>query len=94
MIDPIDAMKPDAPILHDHIRTKGVKNAADKKTNVVERLELKMGDVEAGFAQADVIVEREYDTKPMHQDYIEPQGWVATCTEDGQVELWCCTQGP
>src|SRR3984893_2116587 len=94
VIDPIEAMKPDAPILHDHLRTKGVKDAADIKTNVVERLELKMGDVEAGFAEADVIVEHEYDTKPMHQGYIEPQGCVATCTEDGQVELWCCTQGP
>src|SRR6202790_1035187 len=94
VIDPIEAMKPDAPILHDHLRTKGVKDAADKKTNVVERLELKMGDVDAGFAEADVIVEHEYDTKPMHQGYIEPQGCVATCTEDGQVELWCCTQGP
>jgi CO/xanthine dehydrogenase Mo-binding subunit len=94
VIDPVEAMKPDAPILHDHIRTKGVKDAVDKPTNVVERLELKMGDVDAGFAQADVIVEREYDTKPMHQGYIEPQGCVATCTEDGQVELWCCTQGP
>src|SRR6266446_3982344 len=94
VIDPIAAMQPDAPILHDHIRTKGVKDAADKPTNVVERLELKMGDVDAGFAQADVIVEHEYDTKPMHQGYIEPQGCVATCTEDGQIELWCCTQAP
>jgi CO/xanthine dehydrogenase Mo-binding subunit len=94
VIDPVEAMKADAPILHDHIRTKGLKDAGDKKTNVVERLELKMGDVEAGFAQADVIVEHEYDTKPMHQGYIEPQGCVATCTEDGQIELWCCTQGP
>jgi CO/xanthine dehydrogenase Mo-binding subunit len=53
-----------------------------------------MGDVEQGFAEADVIVEHEYDTKPMHQGYIEPQSCVATCTEDGQVELWCCTQAP
>jgi len=94
VIDPIEAMKPEAPILHDHLRTKGIKDGADKTTNVVERLELKMGDVESGFAQADVIVEHEYDTKPMHQGYIEPQSCVATCTEDGQVELWCCTQGP
>src|ERR1700681_2255804 len=94
VIDPVEAMKPDAPILHDHLRTKGVKDGADEKTNVVERLELKMADVEPGFAEADVIVEHEYDTKPMHQGYIEPQGCVATCTEDGQVELWCCTQGP
>src|SRR5258706_13612290 len=94
VIDPVAAMKPDAPILHDHIRTKGVKDGAAKPTNVVERLELKMGDVDAGFAQAAVIVEHEYDTKPMHQAYVEPQGCAATCTEDGQVELWCCTQGP
>ena len=53
-----------------------------------------MGDVEKGFAEADVIVEHKYDTKPMHQGYIEPQSCVASCTEDGQVELWCCTQAP
>ena len=93
VIDPVAAMQPGAPILHEHLRTKGVKDA-DKPTNVVERLELAMGDVAAGFAAADVIVEREYDTRPMHQGYIEPQGCVATATEDGQIELWCCTQGP
>ncbi len=78
VIDPVEAMKPGAPILHEHVRTKGVKGA-DQPTNVIERLDLAMGDVEAGFAEADVIVEREYDTKPMHQGYIEPQGCVATC---------------
>ena len=93
VIDPVEAMKPDAPILHDYMRTKGVKGA-DKPTNVVERYELGIGDVEAGFKEADVIVEREFDTKPMHQGYIEPQGCVASTTEDGQIELWCCTQAP
>src|SRR5947209_8953017 len=93
VIDPVEAMKPGAPVLHEHVRTKGVKDA-DKPSNVIERLDLAMGDVEKGFAEADVIVEREYDTKPMHQGYIEPQGCVATATEDGQIELWCCTQGP
>jgi CO/xanthine dehydrogenase Mo-binding subunit len=93
VIDPVEAMKPDAPILHDYMRTKGVKDS-DKPTNVVERYELGIGDVAAGFAEADVIVEREFDTKPMHQGYIEPQGCVASATEDGQIELWCCTQAP
>jgi CO/xanthine dehydrogenase Mo-binding subunit len=94
VIDPVEAMKPDAPILHPYMRTKGVKDGADKPTNVVEKLELNMGDAAAGFAEADVIVEREFDTKPMHQGYIEPQACVASCTEDGQIELWCCTQAP
>jgi CO/xanthine dehydrogenase Mo-binding subunit len=67
---------------------------ADKPTNVVERYDLNMGDADAGFAEADVIVEREFDTKPMHQGYIEPQGCVASTAEDGQIELWCCTQAP
>ena len=93
VIDPVEAMQPGAPILHEHLRTKGVKGA-DQPTNVVERLDLGMGDVAKGFAEADIVVEREYDTKPMHQGYIEPQGCVATSTEDGQIELWCCTQGP
>jgi CO/xanthine dehydrogenase Mo-binding subunit len=93
VIDPVEAMKPGAPVLHDHVRTKGIKGA-DQPSNVIERLDLSMGDVAAGFAEADVIVEHEYDTKPMHQGYIEPQSCVATSTEDGQVELWCTTQAP
>jgi CO/xanthine dehydrogenase Mo-binding subunit len=93
VIDPVEAMKPTAPILHEHVRTKGIKGA-DQPTNVIERLDLAIGDADAGFKEADVIVEHEYDTKPMHQGYIEPQGCVATCTEDGQIELWCCTQAP
>ena len=94
VIDPADAMKPDAPILHDYIRTKGLDEPNDQPTNVTERMVSKMGDTEKGFAEADFIVEREFDSKPMHQGYIEPQGCVAEYSEDGQVELWCCTQGP
>ena len=52
-----------------------------------------MGDVEKGFKQADVVIEREFRTRPIHQSYIEPQACVASTTEDGQVEVWCCTQG-
>ncbi len=95
VIDPVEAMKPDAPILHDYLRTKGVKGPdAEKQTNVVERAVLAIGDVDAGFAEADFIVEHTYDTKPMHQGYIELQSCIANFSEDGQVDLWCCTQAP
>jgi CO/xanthine dehydrogenase Mo-binding subunit len=93
VIELADAKKPDAPILHDYMRTKGVEGA-DKPTNVVERLQFAQGDVEKGFAEADVIVERTFDTKPMHQGYIEPQGCIADYNEDGQIYLMCCTQAP
>jgi len=94
VIEPLDAIKPDAPILHDYLRTKGDPDAPDKPTNVTEKMVTQLGDVAKGFAAAEVIVEHEYDSKPMHQGYIEPQGCIADYSEDGQVELWCCTQAP
>ena len=94
VIDPVEAMKPDAPVLHDHLRTKGLEAGDDRPTNVVERMVTEIGDVGEGFAAADVIVEREFDTRPMHQGYIEPQACIADHSDDGQVYLWCCTQAP
>ncbi len=92
VIDVMDAIKPDAPILHKDLRTKGMDDAPDKPTNIIQRAEWAKGDVEKGFAEADLIIEREFDTKPMHQSYIEPLGCIADYTEDGQIELWTCTQ--
>ena len=94
VIDAVEAMQPGAPILHEHLRTEGIKGAEDKPTNVVERQEFAMGDVQGGFRQADVVIEHEFRTSPIHQGYIEPQACVASFTEAGRVELWCSTQAP
>ena len=93
VIDVVEAMKPDAPLLHEGQYTQGVKPRPDRPSNVAKRLEYVRGDVAAGFAQAEVIVEREFNTKPVHQGYIEPQACLASCSEDGQVDLWTATQG-
>ena len=93
VIDVMDATRPDAPILHDDMFTVGVEPTPDKPSNVAKRVEFGLGDIEAGFAAADVIVEREFDTAAVHQGYIEPHACVATVTEDGQADLWCTTQG-
>ena len=93
VIDPVEAMASDAPVLHDDMFTAGVEPAPDKPSNVSKRVEFKLGDIEAGFAQADVVVEREFNTKPVHQGYIEPHACVASVSEDGQADLWCTTQG-
>jgi CO/xanthine dehydrogenase Mo-binding subunit len=86
-------MKPDAPLLHDDMYTAGVEPAPDKPSNVAKRVEFTLGDAAAGFDQAEVIIEREFNTKPVHQAYIEPHACVASVSEDGQAELWCTTQG-
>ena len=87
------AMAPDAPLLHDHIFTAGVEPAPGAPSNVSERFEFGHGDIEAGFAQADVVIERNFKTAATHQGYIEPHACLASMGPDGQGELWCCTQG-
>jgi len=93
VIDVMDATKPDAPLLHEDQITAGVEPAPDKPSNVAKRVEFSLGDLEAGFAAADVIVEREFDTRPVHQGYIEPHACLANVAKDGKAELWCTTQG-
>src|SRR5262245_44493905 len=62
--------------------------------NIAHRMELKRGDAENGFADADVVVEREFRTPMVHQGYIEPHACVARVGQDGRAVVWCCTQGP
>jgi CO/xanthine dehydrogenase Mo-binding subunit len=61
--------------------------------NVVRYMESGRGDLEAGFAAADLVIEQSYKTEAAHQGYIEPHACVAQLGADGKGELWCCTQG-
>ncbi|MEP5731642.1 MAG: xanthine dehydrogenase family protein molybdopterin-binding subunit [Sulfitobacter sp.] len=93
VVDVDAAMLPDAPVLNDAIFTTGVEPKPTTPSNVPNRSEFGHGDLDAGFAKADVIVERSYKTEQTHQGYIEPHACVATCNPDGTAELWVCTQG-
>jgi CO/xanthine dehydrogenase Mo-binding subunit len=93
VIDVVEAMKPDAPLLHEDMITAGVEPAPETPSNIAKRIEFGAGDVEAGFKQADVVIERSFTTKPVHQGYIEPHACVASVSEDGQADVWVTTQG-
>ncbi len=93
VIDVVEAMQPGAPILHEDMITAGVEPAPKTASNVAKRIEFGHGDVAAGFAQADVVVERSFTTRPVHQGYIEPHACIASVSEDGQADVWVSTQG-
>jgi CO/xanthine dehydrogenase Mo-binding subunit len=93
VIDVEAAMAPGAPLLHDNMYTIGVDPKPPQPSNIAKRVEFSLGDIAAGFAKADVVVEREFNTSPVHQGYIEPHACLASVSEDGQAELWCTTQG-
>ena len=93
VVDVREAMKDGAPLLHEELRTSSMGEIADKPSNVAAHLGYEKGDVEKGFAEADVVLEREYTTASVHQGYIEPHNSTANWSVDGQLSVWTSTQG-
>ena len=94
-----DALKKDAPLLHDDMTTRfrverfAAGDDTGEKSNVAGHIQHKLGDVEKGFREADVVIEREFHTQTVHQGYIEPQASTASWGADGRVTIWTSTQG-
>ena len=82
IFDPIAAMRPDSP------------SVWPDRANVHEHLIIDRGDVAAGFAAADVIVENEYSTQRIEHAFLEPEGAVATVDGAGVMVVHSATQAP
>ena len=103
VMDAKEAMQAGAPLVHERlagmttasIRAGGVLDDDDASdgTNVANHFEFKLGDLEQGFAEADVIVEKETSTVAVHQGYIEPHCATAQWHEDGALTIWSSSQG-
>ncbi len=109
VIDPEAAMQPDSPLTRSHgeipaVAGGGEHAAVPQEGAVLEEEELsqnasqtppvRMGDIEAGLREAEVVVERSYRTHPVHQSYMEPQSvTIAPSLSGHQLVLWPSTQG-
>lgn len=89
--DPQAAMQPDAPILHPY-PFRYPYGERDVNSNVLLTYHLKQGDVAAGMAQADVIVEATYRTQAQEHAYLQPEAGVAFVRADGRLEVICAGQ--
>ncbi len=89
----LDAMRDDAPILHETLTTTEMGQKTDKVSNIATHFQFKLGDPEQGFKEADVVIERELNTATVHQGYIEPHNVTAMWNEDDRIHIWTSTQG-
>ena len=87
------AIAPDAPIVHEGMTTRNLEPASDAPSNITRVWEDTIGDLDAGFAKADVIVEGTYRNDAVHQGYIEPHACVAEYNSQGEAHLWTSSQG-
>ena len=92
VLDLESAMADEAPILHEGLVTAGAEEPSGP-TNIAKRQVFERGDLDKGFADADIVVERTFTTKPVHQGYIEPHAVVADTNQDGNSSVWCSSQG-
>jgi len=98
-----EAMKPGAPLLHERLasisnvglRAGGTLSDDDPSpsSNLANHFEFRLGDIDKGFQEADVIVEYETFTPAIHQGYIEPHSATAQWHSDGSLTLWSSSQG-
>ena len=95
LLDPVEALKPGAKLIHpDVMNYKGLPKPLKEPTNDFVYVTWGKGDPEAGFRQADVIVENTFTTPVVHQSYIEPHSCVVSAAADGSAEFWSCSKVP
>ncbi len=90
--DPEEALAPEAPVLHSDLGEYVGSYPYVRYGNVCMETELSRGDTEAGFAAADVVVEREYQTGAVNHGAIEPHVSVAGFDHTGKLTVWTSTQ--
>jgi xanthine dehydrogenase molybdenum-binding subunit len=93
VLDVREAMHADAPLLHEHMVTRSLSELGRRPSNIASHFQHLKGDPAKGFAQADVVVEREFTTVTVHQGYIEPHAATAQWSADGSLTVWSTTQG-
>jgi len=97
VVDVMRAAQDGAPLLHEALRTRSLAGISRIPSNVASHLQHVKGDPEKGFAEADVIVEREFRTATVHQGYLEPHAtvvvWSADGADEGALTVYTTTQG-
>ena len=88
-----DALADGASILLESLRTDSMGEIGTQPTNLASFFRHQRGDLDAGFADAHLVVDRTYRTETVHQGYIEPHAATALYNGDGQVTIWTSTQG-
>ncbi|HEX3246525.1 MAG TPA: molybdopterin cofactor-binding domain-containing protein, partial [Chloroflexota bacterium] len=97
VFDPIAAMRPDAPLLHEDVTCYAgppPERLAPDLHNGATRLFWRRGNLEEGFASADLILEHTFRVPARSQGYIEPHACTVAINADGRIELWAANKTP
>jgi CO/xanthine dehydrogenase Mo-binding subunit len=92
VLDPLDALKPDAPIIHEDLARYVRIFDARASGNVLSEQEIAEGDVADAWAQCDVVVDGDYTTQAQAHAYLEPCAALAAVDDSGKMTVWSSHQ--
>jgi len=93
----MDALKPDAPLVHPDLGSYSFVAAAftpKPGTNIANHTKLRKGDVEKGFEQSEYIVEREYSCPSVQHVPMETHVAIVQWGMGDRVSIWTSAQSP
>lgn len=93
----MDALKPDAPLVHPELGTYSYMAAAftpKPGTNVANHTKLRKGDVDKGFEESAYVVEREYSCPSVQHVPMETHVAVVQWGKGDKVSIWTSAQSP
>ncbi|CAG1004064.1 partial nicotinate dehydrogenase large molybdopterin subunit, partial [Anaerolineae bacterium] len=90
VVGPKQAAQPDAPLVHEHPE----RFSKDAHGNFLAHFNLENGNLNNGFTQSDVVVEREYTTQTVEHAFIEPEAGLAVPDATGRITVYCGGQIP
>jgi carbon-monoxide dehydrogenase large subunit len=97
VFDPLEAMQPDAPLLHDDVTAyDGAPKQwlAPDVHNGVTRLAWTKGDPEQGFREVDLVLEHTFWIPARHEGYIEPHACLVAIDDDQRIQVWISAKAP
>lgn len=90
LLDPLEAIRPGAPRIHEKI-VKGDK-WIEVENNIAARLDYEEGDVEKGFGEADIVIERVFKTGKRYHMQLEPKAVLCVPEPGGKLTIYTTTQ--
>ena len=97
VFDPLEAMRPDAPRLHEDVAAYGgtpKELLATDLPNGLTRLAWRKGDVEQALGQADLVLEHTFRIPARHQGYLEPHAAIVSIAADDRIHVWVSAKNP
>ena len=95
VLDALEAQRDDARLIHPDMATyEGFRRPPERPSNTFFSASFGLGDIDAGFAEADLVFEDEYRCGRTHPAFLEPRSCVVSVGEDGRAHVWASNKTP